>query len=81
MGVQITGNQKPRRNKPCVCGSELKWKQCHGDPLKKAICDDAVAKTMAELIYQEKVKRGLIESTEEKEEEPVIEIPNRIIQE
>jgi hypothetical protein len=43
-----------------VCGSGLKYKVCHGDPLKRAVCNRVANEKMVRLIYQEKIKRGLI---------------------
>lgn len=58
--LTIKGGQEPKRNEPCPCGSELKYKNCHGDPTKKAVCEVAVRETMLRLIMQEKHKRGMI---------------------
>ena len=33
MAQQLTG-KSPGRNDPCPCQSELKYKHCHGDPVK-----------------------------------------------
>jgi len=57
----ITGGQKPKRNQPCPCGSELKYKHCHGDVVKTADARDAMNRRMAELIIEEKIKRGLLD--------------------
>jgi DNA-directed RNA polymerase subunit RPC12/RpoP len=48
------------RNEPCPCESGLKFKYCHGDPLKVAVCNRVANEKMVELIYQEKIKKGLI---------------------
>lgn len=60
MTLTIKGSKEPARNSPCLCGSELKFKQCHGDEAKKAICEVVVRETMLRLIMQEKHKRGMI---------------------
>ena len=51
---------EPGRNDPCPCKSGLKFKHCHGDKLKQAICNRLVNEKMVELITMEKKKRGLI---------------------
>jgi hypothetical protein len=30
----IVGGRPPGRNAPCPCGSGLRFKKCHGDPVK-----------------------------------------------
>jgi len=60
MGVQIKGGKSPPRNNPCICGSGLKFKYCHGDPSKVAVCNRVANEKMVQLIVQEKKKRGLI---------------------
>ena len=60
MGIQIKGNKSPPRNSPCPCGSGLKFKYCHGDPLKQAVCNRVANEKMVELIRQEQKKRGVI---------------------
>lgn len=61
MSLQIIGGQDPQRNRLCPCGSGLKYKWCHGDPLKKEVCNRVANEKMFQLIHQEKKKRGLIE--------------------
>ena len=73
MAITIKGGQEPDRNAPCPCRSGLKFKICHGDPQKRAVCEAVVRETMLRLIEQEKIKRGLIES--EPEQESLIERP------
>ena len=51
---------EPGRNELCPCKSELKFKHCHGDPAKRAVCEVAMRETMVRLIMQEKFKRGMI---------------------
>ena len=55
---------EPGRNEPCVCGSGLKYKRCHGDPCKLAICNRIVDERMTGLIMKEKFDRGLITERE-----------------
>lgn len=59
MTIQLKGRE-PGRNEPCPCESGLKYKDCHGDGLKRAVCDRVANETMVKLILQEKVKKGLI---------------------
>jgi hypothetical protein len=60
MNLTIKGGKEPGRNEPCPCKSGLKFKQCHGDPVKRAVCESVMAETMLRLIMQEKHKRGMI---------------------
>jgi len=60
MGVQIKGGKSPPRNSPCPCGSNLKFKHCHGDVLKQAVCNRVANEKMVQLIREEQKKRGLI---------------------
>jgi len=58
---QIRYNGPPAgRNDPCTCGSGLKFKHCHGDHLKAAVCNRVMMEKMVELIIVEKIKKGLI---------------------
>ncbi len=57
MSISSTG--LPGRNEPCVCKSGLKVKFCHGDLVKRAICNQAAKEKMLELIIEERKKRGL----------------------
>ena len=57
---QLRAKTEVGRNEPCPCGSKLKFKWCHGDPLKRAICEAAMRETMVRLIIQTKIKKGLI---------------------
>ena len=66
------------RNLPCPCGSGFKLKKCHARPEWQAICKAVMNQTMADLIYQEKIRLGLIEPPEEKR---VIEMPKIIVPE
>lgn len=60
MTIQIKGEQKPRRNQPCPCGSKLKYKYCHGDESKRMIANRVANLKMVELIKAEQKKRGII---------------------
>ena len=60
MHLQLKGNQQPGRNDPCPCTSGLKFKNCHGDPGKRAVCERVMMETMARLIIDEKIRKGLI---------------------
>ena len=65
MGVQLRNDiTEPGRNDLCGCNSGLKYKWCHGDPLKKAVCERIVHEKMVQLIMQEKHKRGLLSDVE-----------------
>lgn len=59
MGLQLKG-KKPERNLPCPCGSGLKAKHCHLDSAKQTICNRVVQEVMLKLIFDERVKRGII---------------------
>lgn len=60
MVVQLKRENKPGRNEPCPCQSGLKYKDCHGDLIKQETCNQIVNEVMLDLIYGEKVKKGLI---------------------
>jgi len=60
MGVQLKGGKSPPRNSPCPCGSGLKFKWCHGDLGKQAICNRLVNEKMVQLIREEQKRRGLV---------------------
>lgn len=60
MGIQIKDSQKPGRNELCPCGSGLKYKYCHGDQIKVVLCNQAANEKMAELIYEGKIRKGLL---------------------
>ena len=53
----LVNKHKVGRNDPCPCGSQLKFKVCHGDELKKAICNRVVQEKMLQLIRQEQRKK------------------------
>ncbi|HDY89741.1 MAG TPA: hypothetical protein ENH82_16705 [bacterium] len=52
-------NREPGRNEPCPCKSGLKYKHCHGDLLKREVCNRVANETMVQLILQEKRKKGI----------------------
>lgn len=58
MALKLKG-RKPGRNDPCICGSGLKYKTCHGSSIKRAICNQIANEKMIELIRGEKRKRGM----------------------
>lgn len=58
--MQLKSKTTPGRNELCPCGSGLKFKICHGDIGKRAVCERVMAETMVRLIIQEKIKKGLI---------------------
>ena len=60
MGVQISGGRPSNPNGLCPCGSGLKFKYCHGDPVKQALCSQIANEYMAGFIWQEQKKRGLV---------------------
>lgn len=59
MSLQLKG-KSPARNDLCPYKLGLKFKFCHGDPSKQAICNRVVQETMLRLIFNERVKRGII---------------------
>lgn len=59
MTLQLKG-KSPGRNDPCPCESGLKYKFCHGDPAKQAICNRVVQEAMLRLIFDERVKQKII---------------------
>lgn len=52
----IQPKHKVGRNEPCPCGSHLKFKKCHGDPVKQMICNQVANEKMVELIRAEQRK-------------------------
>ena len=58
--MQLKAKTTPGRNEPCPCKSGLKFKHCHGDPVKRMICERVMAEHMIRLIIQEQLKKGLI---------------------
>lgn len=60
MALKLKGNkQKPGRNEPCPCKSGLKFKYCHGDALKKEVCNQVANEKMVRLIREEQRKKGI----------------------
>lgn len=59
MGIKLRG-PAPGRGDPCPCGSELKFRNCHGDGGKQAACDRIAFEHMSKLIMREKHKRKFI---------------------
>ena len=59
--MAINSSGLPGRNEPCPCQSGLKTKFCHGDEIKRAICNQVARQKMMELIVEERKKRGLHE--------------------
>ena len=59
MSISSTG--LPGRNQPCICKSGLKTKYCHGDLVKRGICNQVAKEKMVELIIEERKNRGLHE--------------------
>ena len=60
MTLQLKKGKQPGPNDPCPCESGLKFKHCHNDPIKKAVCEATVREKMYHLIVAEKIKKGLI---------------------
>lgn len=52
-------SKEPGRNEKCPCGSGLKYKYCHGDHLKREVCNRVANEKMVELILDEKRKKGI----------------------
>jgi len=79
MTLTIKGGRDPGKNKPCPCGSELKFKHCHGDPTKRRVCEAVMEETMIRLIMQTKFNKGMITEEELRstidppKQDPVIE--------
>jgi len=47
------------RNLLCPCGSGLKAKHCHADPIKLQLCNRVAQMYMVRLIQEERKKRGI----------------------
>lgn len=56
----IKASSATHRNEQCPCTSGLKFKFCHGDSMKLAICNQAAKEKMVELITEERKKRGVV---------------------
>ena len=61
--MPVVPKHKAGRNELCSCGSKLKSKFCHNDPVKQMICTRVANERMANLILQEQKKRGIVEWT------------------
>ena len=60
MAITIKNDkQKIGRNDPCPCESGLKYKYCHGDMLKRDVCNRFANEKMVELIKQEQIRKGM----------------------
>jgi hypothetical protein len=59
MSLQLKG-KSPGRNDQCPCESGLKFKNCHGDPTKQSICNRLVQEAMLTLIFNERIRQGII---------------------
>ncbi len=57
---ELTAKYTQQRNELCGCGSGLKFKYCHGDAGKAAVCEHYLNEIMLRLIMKEKYKRGMI---------------------
>ena len=57
--MSIQPKNKVGRNELCPCESGLKFKYCHGDPLKQAVCERIAGEAMVQLILEEKRKKGI----------------------
>ncbi len=55
--MPVVNKTKAGRNDPCPCGSTLKFKRCHGDELKRAVCDRVANEKMVQLIRVEQRKK------------------------
>ena len=58
MGIKNNLSDK-NRNVLCPCGSQLKQKNCHGDPVKLQLCNKVAQMYMMGLVLEEQKKRGL----------------------
>lgn len=58
--LKSDGRFAPGRNDPCPCESGLKYKHCHGDQLKIAVCNRVANEKMCQLIMDEKRRKGLL---------------------
>jgi len=62
MANTIVGGQKPRRNEPCPCGSGLKFKKCHGDPVKHTrameVVREAYSREMTRLVTEDAIAKA-----------------------
>ena len=49
----IVGGQQPKRNEPCPCGSGLKFKKCHNNPVFKQTAFEEAKKAYAVAMTQQ----------------------------
>lgn len=61
---QIKGGREPGRNEPCQCGSGLKFKKCHGDPVLRQTAQ-RIANHMITLLIVERSHEAGIANAEE----------------
>lgn len=54
--MPVLPKHKVGRNEPCPCESGLKYKRCHGDPVKQMVCSRVANEKMVELIRVEQRK-------------------------
>jgi len=59
MALKLKGDTEPGRNEFCPCKSGLKFKCCHGDALKKEVCNRVANEKMIQLIREEQRKKGI----------------------
>ncbi len=58
MGIKSKLNDRDR-NVLCPCGSQLKQKNCHNDPVKLQLCNRVAQMYMMRLIQEERKKKGI----------------------
>ncbi len=57
---QLKKPQRPRRNKPCPCGSGLKYKKCHYLLIRQRAINIELARKDQEKFEQEKKEKGIV---------------------
>lgn len=57
--LQLKGNKEVGRNELCPCKSGLKYKHCHGDAMKKGVCNRVANEKMVQLIREEQRRKGI----------------------
>ena len=63
--MPVLPKHKVGRNEPCPCESGLKYKKCHGDPVKQMVCSRVANEHMVELIRIEQRKHIIAEQQKE----------------
>lgn len=63
--MPVLPKHKVGRNEPCPCESGLKYKKCHGDPVKQMVCSRVANEKMVELIRVEQRKHIIAEQQKE----------------